>query len=447
MDLSHGNKLNIKKKQTMKKYSIFMAVAALMFAVSCNKDEVNTVEPTIETELITVDLNPMTKTSLSGKATVWTAGDAVSVTVGGKNIGTLTLVEGSTFSGEVEAGYNGEATLNYPAGVTTVPASQEAVANSFANGAALLEGTTTMEALRAGEGASLHNTTALLQFSVAQAGDVTFEVGSTKYTVTGCKTGETYYACVAPASSVSFVARIGGYLSKQASNNVTFEANKIANLQELPAPVKGSYKIMGLNGDWTTGESFYKDVDGYLLQDVTLTSASFKFMQNDVWGGMISSKEGKWAFTYDRDGNVEGFTGVFDIWASSKNDAVCVVKANSEMPSYSSENKLLHLLLEGYDDCGLYMWTPSVEGYNNWDAAWKNNTGQIKMKKNATEWQEFTVFEVPSNAVDQKCDFLFKWYGGQSGDYKGKMINADLPFWRNKDGDGSYSLSSKIDIL
>lgn len=416
----------------------------MLLATSCAKEEVNT---TGETELITVQLNPETKTALGAEGTTtWDADDKVSVTVGGEVVGTLSLVEGSTFSGEITAGLSGDATLNYPAGEKAIPEPQAAVNGSFADGAALLEGTTTVEKLRAGEGVELKNKTALLKFTVAQAGDVTFEVGTAKYTVTGCKTGETYYACVEPAANVSFVARIGGYLSNKASANVTFTASTVANLEALPAPEKGSYTIMGLNGDWTTGKSFYKDVDGYLLQDVTLTSASFKFKQNDVWGGMISSKEGKWAFTYDRDGNVEGFTGVFDIWASSKNDAVCVVKANSEMPSYSSENKLIHLLLEGYADCGLYMWTPSVEGYNNYEAAWKNNTGQIRMKKSASEWQEFTVFEVPSNAVDQKCNFLFKWYGGQSGDYKDKQINADLPFWRNPSADGSYSLSSKIDI-
>ena len=118
----------------MKKYFAYIAFAALVFAVSCNKEEVNT---TVETELITVEINPEVKTSLSGVNTEWTAGDAVSVTVAGKNIGTLTLVDGNTFSGEIEAGHHGDATLNYPAGVTEVPATQAAVANSFANSSTL----------------------------------------------------------------------------------------------------------------------------------------------------------------------------------------------------------------------------------------------------------------------------------------------------------------------
>ena len=245
----------------MKKYSIFLAIAALVSAASCNKVEIDVpVEPIVETELITVELNPMTKTSLDGSSTVWTAGDAVSVTVNGEKIGTLTLREGSTFTGEVKAGFDGAATLNYPADVTSVPTSQKAVAGSFANGAALLQGTTTMAALRAGQGAELVNTTALLKFTVAKEGDVTFEVGTSKVTVTGCKTGSTYYACVAPAVNVSFTARIDGYLSKQASKNVTFAANQVSNLKELPAPEKFGWGLVGQHqgGDITKPTEMYK---------------------------------------------------------------------------------------------------------------------------------------------------------------------------------------------
>ena len=283
-------------KQTMKKYSIFMAVAALMFAVSCNKEEVNTVEPTIETELITVDLNPMTKTSLGVEGTTtWDADDKVSVTVGGEVVGTLSLVEGSTFSGEITAGLSGAAVLNYPAGVTTVPTTQTAVAGSFADEAALLEGTTTVEDLRAGTGVELKNKTALLMFTVAQAGDVTFEVGTAKYTVTGCKTGETYYACVTPASDVTFVARIGGYLSKQAPKNVTFTANMIANLNELPAPVASDYALIGSHSDWkfTSLITLYKEGNSYVAYNISGLD-EFKIINKSAtgWDGTLTTNRG-----------------------------------------------------------------------------------------------------------------------------------------------------------
>lgn len=340
MEVSHGNKLNFKHGQTMKKIFILMAAAAVMFAASCNKmEEVNTpVEPVVETELITIDLNPMTKTSLDGKATVWTEGDEVSVTVGGKNIGSLKLVKGttSTFSGEVEAGKTGAATLNYPAGVTSVPTTQAAVAGSFANGAALLEGTTTMDALRAGEGAQLSNTTALLQFSVAQAGDVTFEVGTTKYTVTGCQTGKTYYACVAPSANVSFTARIGGYLSKQASKNVTFAANKISNLGALPAPEKASWGIRGSfsGASWSSDLAMYKDINNsQVLKNADFgNGAEFKFYNTtNGWSGYVDGNDSGygWKWISGNGGNNISASGKVDIYVNDSGWAFKIVAAGT----------------------------------------------------------------------------------------------------------------------
>lgn len=268
-------------RKTMKKYFILMASAALMLAVSCNKEEVNTPATSNETELITVQINPETKTSLDGFETIWSAEDAISVTVGDKNIGTLTYTgDGNKFSGEVEAGHSGDAILNYPAGVTEVPAEQAAVAGSFAEGAALLEGTTTMDDLRAGTGVILNNTTALLKFSVAQAGDVTFEVGAAEYTVTGCETGNTYYACVAPAENVNFVARIDGYLSKAAAKTVSFAENTIADLKALPAPEVYSWGLVGQHQEWdiTNPTRMYKVADNvYACLNITLKSNGFKF--------------------------------------------------------------------------------------------------------------------------------------------------------------------------
>lgn len=272
---------------------MFLAMAALVSAMSCSKevDSPENVNTAVEKEVITVRLSsPSTKTALEGTKTVWLEGDKVSVTIGDKIIGELELVEEDIFKGEVEAGYDGEATLNYPAGVTAVPATQEAVAGTFVDEAALLEGKVSMDDLRAGKNAELVNTTSLLQFSVAQAGDVTFEVGTAKYTVTGCKTGETYYACVAPASAVNFVARIDGYFSKQASSNVTFSANKIANLESLPAPTKSAWGVVGIGGNWDNDIAMYNDVDGYVVaKNVNIKSTDeFKLRKDGAWKTSIA---------------------------------------------------------------------------------------------------------------------------------------------------------------
>ena len=321
----------------MKKYSIFLAIAALVSAASCNKVEIDVpVEPVVETELITVELNPMTKTSLDGSSTVWTAGDAVSVTVNGEKIGTLTLREGSTFTGEVKAGFDGAATLNYPADVTSVPTSQKAVAGSFANGAALLEGTTTMAALRAGQGAELVNTTALLKFTVAKEGDVTFEVGTSKVTVTGCKTGSTYYACVAPAVNVSFTARIDGYLSKQASKNVTFAANKISNLGALPAPEKASWGIRGSfsGASWSSDLAMYKDINNsQVLKNADFgNGAEFKFYNTtNGWSGYVDGNDSGygWKWISGNGGNNISASGKVDIYVNDSGWAFKIVPAGT----------------------------------------------------------------------------------------------------------------------
>lgn len=312
-------KFNIKMRQTMKKLFILMASAVFVFAASCNKFEDGSAS--VEKELITVQLNPATKTSLSGAVTVWSEGDAVSVTVGGQNIGTLTLKSGSTFSGEIEAGHTGKAVLNYPAGVTSVPTEQTAVENSFADKTALLEGETTVEALRAGEGATLLNKTALLEFTVAQNGDVTFEVGTSKYTVTGCETGKTYYACVEPATEVSFTARIGGYLSKNASANKTFTANNIAPLGELPAPVKSAWGLIGTMTNWSDDVPMYKEGDYEVVKGVEIKSTDqFKFRKDAKWdtsiaGGIVAPNTERKAGWVDMTISEEG---VYDIYVDAR---------------------------------------------------------------------------------------------------------------------------------
>lgn len=312
-----GSGFNLKLEKTMKKYFVYIASAVLMMA-ACAKEDINTpVETPVvgETEFISIELNPATRTILDGTNTNWSAGDAVGVYFSDESIGTLTLVEGSTnkFEGEIESALltgQDKITLKYPADVTAVPTTQVAVAGSFANGAALLEGLVKLKDLRAGEGVTLNNKTALLEFSVAKAGDVTFEVGSTKYTVTGCKTGNTYYACVAPASNVSFVARIGGYLSKKASSNKTFTVGKIADLGVLTEPETCKYGLIGAHQNWTWGQdklTKLQKVDDnlYAVKNIKLQSNGFKFAKMTATG-WDSGDPGKDANSYGVHGTSSG---------------------------------------------------------------------------------------------------------------------------------------------
>lgn len=367
----------------MKKYFILMASAALMLAVSCNKEEVNTPATSNETELITVQINPETKTSLDGFDTIWSAEDAISVTVGGKNIGTLTYTgEGNEFSGEVEAGHIGDAILNYPAGVTEVPAEQAAVAGSFAEGAALLEGTTTMDALRAGEGVILNNTTALLKFTVAQAGDVTFEVGAAEYTVTGCKTGFTYYACVAPAADVAFKASINGNLSKEATGNVTFPESQITDLGTLPEPVEPENAVIRIN-----------NMNGWETLNITIKSGN-----TTLANAVEMTNEGNNIFAYTLDSEYVGKEITYFItysWYQTSTKTVAL-KADSEATPI--------VLNTTYLEPGTWDWTSATFGAWMWGTGVTDTmvTG-VKVKDN------FFEFEIPAttgykNVIFVRCD-------------------------------------------
>ena len=272
----------------MKKYFIFLASAAMLLAASCAKEEVN--DGLVgEKELITVQLNPETKTALGAEGTTtWTSGDAVDVIVDGDNVGTLSLVEGSTFSGELTTvGLKGEATLKYPAGVAAVPAEQEAVEGSFANGAALLEGAVDLDVLRAGEGATLANKTALLQFSVAVAGDVVFTLGETTYTVTGCEADKTYYACVAPAAGVALSYTVAGADGLKSKAEVTFEAGLVYELGELSVFDASVYGLVGSFQGWDVAKpiAMENSSNGWIVaKSVELyKNDEFKFVKDKSW--------------------------------------------------------------------------------------------------------------------------------------------------------------------
>ena len=323
----------------MKKIFILMASVAVVFAASCNKiEEVNTpVEPVVETELITVDLNPMTKTSLDGMATVWSEGDMVSVTVGGKKIGDLKLVEGSTFSGEVEAGYNGDAILNYPSEQTEVPATQVAKAGSFANGAALLEGKTTMAALRAGEGASLENTTALLGFTPAVDGDVAFMLGNATYTVTGCEATKVYYVCVSPTENAALSYTIAGAPGTKSKSSVTFKAGLMYQLNELQVLASSGWFLPGAHNSWATDKNaLYEDGEYYVAKNVAIAAGGFKFFHATYgWKGVSASSValGEWhKFNGDNNIVLSSTTGAYDIYMTKDGSRFQAVAAGSAIP-------------------------------------------------------------------------------------------------------------------
>lgn len=313
----------------------------MLLAASCAKEEVN--DGLVgEKELITVQLNPETKTALGAEGTTtWTSGDAVDVIVDGNKVGTLSLVEGSTFSGELTTvGLTGEATLKYPAGVAAVPAEQEAVEGSFANGAALLEGTVDLDVLRAGEGATLANKTALLQFSVAVAGDVVFTLGETTYTVTGCEADKTYYACVAPVENVALSYTVGMAPGANEKTDFAPAANKVYELGVLATLNKSEWAIVGSPakfGSWAYGNSqyyFYELEDFYVAKDVPFAASDeFKFVKNGSdWRNVSTLTQDTWLSLTNSSTNLTLAAGNYDIYILKNKDQVYVTVSGSPLP-------------------------------------------------------------------------------------------------------------------
>lgn len=410
----------------MKKLFIYIVSAASIFA-ACNKEEITTpivdLNTPVETEVITIDI-ATTKTSLNGMNTEWSSGDQVGVTVDGKQIGTLKLVEGTTFTGEIESGFAGDkvATINYPAGVTSVPTTQAATPNSFADEAALLEGKTTIADLREGNGASLQNKTALLQFTVAQAGDVTFEVGATKYTITGCNTGNTYYACVEPVSNASFVARIGGYLSKKASNNATFTANKLVDLKQLPAPVASRWCVKGSFNNWGEGVSLFNDLNGNIVAKNIKLSGAFKIVDpSDKYVRSISNAPttSKWLTLYDASEDMI-LTGTYDVYVNTENKAICMVTESSSVPEYKLSNRELYVSVQsGWGWPYLYGW----EGTNTelW-GGWQTRKYDTSLTISNTGYY---CWKVPANFNNKTVSLIASKSGEQAPTKSGVKLTQD----------------------
>ena len=476
----------------MKKNLFMVAAVALMALVSCSKEDFNNgVQGGASDIVFSAELEQpaglpaaepaqiQSKTSLGEavnnvRPVSWVKGDQIKI----NGVTFKAASAGSRTDFTPTGSFNPAATYYavYPASATSVanhtaikiPASQD---GTFANAAISVAKSSTTSL-------SFKNVASIIKFQVpADAKEVTITSnnniagtvsvtfgtdgnpvigssvtnGSKTITLTGSfKASTDYYVAVLPGAH-TFTMRIDGYLSKKSTKAVTMSRAGIANLKTFPKPEASNYKIMGVGGDWTTGKVFYKDVDCYVIKNVSLTATTeFKFCQeisstNKVWGRPITLAVGKWAFTYDVTNNLKTTAGSYDIYVSAANDAVCVVKAGSAMPEYKNENKLIHVLYEGKENCGLYIQSPSTteNGYNN-SGAWGNFT-HVYMKKTSSASQDYCAFPLPSNAVGVSCTFTIRVWGDKNKTYT-LTLTDDTPFWGNSENGGSYSLSSKIDI-
>ena len=427
------------EKMTMKKYIIFIASAVLMMA-ACAKEEVNTTV-TGETELITIQLTPATKTALSndGTHTTWTVGDKVRVTVNGV-FGDLELVDETkgTFRGELPtAGFSGDltATINYPAGVTEVPSPQTAVAGSFADEAALLEGSTTLAALRDGKGPKLSNMTALLQFEVAQAGDVTFEVGDTEYTVTGCMTGNIYYACVKPASNVDLSYKIGSAVGEKSKSDVTFKANLMYELGTIDILKYNVYVCISDLGWNSVNMHRFKPSGDLTAWPGESLSETVTVNQRTYYKKSIAADE-TLSFTYNNGDAPSNFKIDVPNVTVSK-DIYYRLSARGAIEVDPNDVKTFGYAIYVFDQKSKNV-APNLYAWND-NNAWKNTYGGnfsswpgVAFNKdcyyvpaNGENWKHYYYYEIPTSLYNQSFMFIVN-KTGQTSDLSVTNLAGDL---------------------
>ena len=344
MNQTSGNNrcLTIKTKTEMKKNLFMVAAVALMTFTACNKEEIaggNEIQTPTEnpTEAPAEEASPVavveftaslgeTKTTLdaSGKKTLWLASDEISIN--GEVFVIKELIEDGAYAkfvnkAELPSDFAAPYVAYYPANVTAVPATQNAYAGNFDPTAVVEKAESDTHEL------SFENVASLLKFEVEQkcttltiSSDDALAGDSKTITVNGpFETGKTYYAAVEPGKKANFVVRMDGYLSKNDAS-VTIGESTIANMKLLPAPVKASWGIFGLQGDWSEGYDMFNDLDGYsVAKGVEIKSTDeFKFWKNQSWsngelaGGITApdtKRDGGWVnITVSQEGTYDVYT-------------------------------------------------------------------------------------------------------------------------------------------
>ena len=385
----HGSEFNLKLEKTMKKYFVYIASAVLMMA-ACAKEDINTpVETPVvgETEFISIELNPATRTILDGTNTNWSAGDAVGVYFSDESIGTLTLVEGSTnkFEGEIESALltgQDKITLKYPADVTAVPTTQVAVAGSFANGAALLEGLVKLKDLRAGKSTVLENMTALLQFTVSLSEDVEFITGNGNIKVTNCEAGNTYYACVAPQVEQQLSYKVGSRVGTKERKIVTFEAGKLYKLGTLEYTLDSrNLEFSDASCAVTFGDTFTAPTLNGNYEGVTYGSSNTAVATVDATTGSVT------------------VVGVGETKITASAEATATLSAGSA--SYTLTVNTPKLYIEDDSDYSkLYLYMFDNEGNNTWPGVEITETETVN-------GVQYKVYTVPADRVGKEYTYIF----------------------------------------
>ena len=271
----------------MKKfYSFLIAAVALVGFAACESNvEQAPVQDGVMSFVASFDY---TRTELADESGVvaWCEEDTIAVSNGveTKEFSISEILEdgSAVFTGERMDGEVFTAIYPYTEEAEwTVATEQEAVAGSFAHGAAVSTAVS-----EDGKTLSFKNECAILKFQVpADATSVAFYNGEELVVeVVGEMTvGNNYYAVVMPGT-YTFTVKINGEVSKESTKALELEANKIYNLKALPVVLGEAHEMFGFVGahqGWNTEtpDALYQ-ISGsntYVARNVTLADGGFKF--------------------------------------------------------------------------------------------------------------------------------------------------------------------------
>ena len=357
----------------MKKTILYISAVAMIAAVSCNKVELNnSTDPQNSSEslVFTAYADEETKTTLNDDKTVsWSAEDVISIngvqyiTDEGGKVASFRKFdnEAADPEGPYYAVYPKTASLNEQFDVNLASHVTEDRAASIINAISVAYSETNTLKFK--------NVCSIMKFQVPEfaediteitvssddalsgtakvsynAGEPTWGesgVGDLKYSITltlpdnaKFEKDTEYYVPIYPGTKKNLVFRINGYLAATVSS-VDFERSEIRGIGTIPAPVESPYKLMGINGDWSTGISFYNDKDYDVLKNVSLSeNQEFKFKNGGSWLAVNgTATTDSWAIIYENIvGNMKLEAGTYDLYISKSAHTAYIAKSSSLAP-------------------------------------------------------------------------------------------------------------------
>lgn len=191
---------------------------------------------------------------------------------------------------------------------------------------------------------------------------ITVKNAEKEVTLTGTFTpGQNYYVAVLPGTKTNLTVRLNGYLSKAWANQVNVTTGMVANMKTLPAPVKSSWGVIGLNGDWDNDVAMYNDVNGLsVVKGLNIQSTDeFKFRvgnwAQEVSGGLTAPDTKRANNTTIKSNITVSTEGTYDLYTDG---SYYYIMTPGELPSAATAPAAITITIKSNDTsykC-LHMW-------------------------------------------------------------------------------------------